>query len=849
VRLGTLLYFYGRRLRTHPIQELLAGAGIAIGVALVFAVVVANESIGGSTGQIVHGIAGSARLQLSARDDRGVTASLLARVRALPGVTHASGLLEQRVSIDGPGGRGSADLVGVDGSLASLDGPLTRGFNPAAALLLRDGVVLPSALADAIGLPSSAGVQRQVLIHVRGRSAPTHVAAVLGSELIGPLAATSTAIAPLPYVQRIAGLPHRVTRILVATRPDREAAVQRGLEQLTGGRVAVASVDEETRLLNQASAPNRQATSVFAVIAGLVGVLLAFNAMLLTVPERRRSVAGLRLLGFTPRQVVALLGFQAVALGVIASTAGMLAGDVLARTVFDTVPSYLTFAFAVGAGRTITPLTVVLVFAGGVAATCLAAAQPLLDLRRGHPVDGVYRQHGEPGQALSAHMRTRLALAGLLLLAGTTFVLVLMPSATVVGIAALALAVLLGMPVLLALVLRGTGWLAERTRSNMLVVAVMALRATTLRAIGLAAIGAVAVFGSIAIEGTHTDLVRGLDRNFAEYLGTADLWITAGGTENSLTTESFDARVATRRVRDVPGVEAVRPYYGGLLDISGRRIWVVARSPADRTMLPPSQLVDGDLATATARLRRGGWIALSEQLARSRHVGIGDATTLPTPSGLRSFRVAATVTNLGWGPGAVVLSAADYVRAWGTHDPTALEVDVRPEINPRAIRATLQRALGTTGGLRVQTTAERGAQFRALAHQGLERLSEISTLLLVAAALALGAGTAAAIWQRRRSLAAYRLQGFLPWQLWRALLLEAAVVLGAGCGVGAIAGLYGHALAGRWLRLATGFPAPFATSGWQTGETLALVAGTAIAMIALPSWFAAQVPARVGLQE
>lgn len=849
MRPGTLLYFYGRRLRTHPIQELLAGAGIAIGVALVFAVIVANESIGGSTGQIVHGIAGSARLQLSARDDRGVTTQLLARVRALPGVTHASGLLEQRISIDGPGGRASAELVGVDASLASLNGPLTRGFDPAAALLLRSGVVLPAALADAIGLPRSAGVQQQVLVHVRGRSTPTRVAAVLGSELIGPLAATSTAVAPLPYVQQLAGLPHRVTRILVATRTGREAAVQQALERLADGRVAVASIDEEMRLLNQASAPNRQATSVFAVIAALVGGLLAFNAMLLTVPERRRSVAGLRLLGFTPRQVVVLLGFQAVALGVIASTVGLLAGDVLARTVFDTVPSYLTFAFAVGAGRTISPTTVVLVFTGGVVATCLAAAQPLLDLRRGHPVDGVYRQQGEPGQALSARARRRLAVAGLLLLAGTTLVLVLVPAATVIGIAALALAVLLAMPVLLALVLWGTGWLAERTHSNMLVVAVMALRATTLRAIGLAAIGAVAVFGSIAIEGTHSDLVRGLDRNFAEYLGTADLWITAGGAENSLTTESFHAHTATRRVRDVAGVAAVRPYYGGLLDVSGRRVWVVARSPADRMMLPPSQLVDGSLATASARLRRGGWIAISEQLAHSRHVGVGDATTLPTPSGPRTFRVAATVTNLGWGPGAVVLSAADYVRSWRTHDPTALEVDLRPGADRQAVRAAVQRAVGTTGGLRVQTTAERAAQFRALARQGLERLSEISTLLLVAAALALGAGTAAAMWQRRRSLAAYRLQGFLPWQLWRALLLEAGVVLGAGCGTGAIAGLYGHALAGRWLRLATGFPAPFAASGWQTAETLALVAGTAIAMIALPSWLAAQVPARVGLQE
>jgi putative ABC transport system permease protein len=48
MRVQTLVYFYARRVRTHPIQELLAGLGIAIGVALALAVLVANGSIAGS---------------------------------------------------------------------------------------------------------------------------------------------------------------------------------------------------------------------------------------------------------------------------------------------------------------------------------------------------------------------------------------------------------------------------------------------------------------------------------------------------------------------------------------------------------------------------------------------------------------------------------------------------------------------------------------------------------------------------------------------------------------------------------------------------------------------------------
>ena len=43
VRVSTLLALYGWRLRRHKVQELLAGIGIVVGVALFFGVLVANK--------------------------------------------------------------------------------------------------------------------------------------------------------------------------------------------------------------------------------------------------------------------------------------------------------------------------------------------------------------------------------------------------------------------------------------------------------------------------------------------------------------------------------------------------------------------------------------------------------------------------------------------------------------------------------------------------------------------------------------------------------------------------------------------------------------------------------------
>ena len=855
MRLGALLYLYGRRVRTHPIQELLAATGIAVGVALVFAVIVANASISGSVAQLVDGIGGAAEVQVVSRDTQGIDEQLLRDVRRLPDVAHATPVLEQRAQLIGPRGESSVMLVGIDPSLATLGGTLTRNIDPAVGIMFRSGLVLPSGVAATLGAQSGRllgapgrNPRHSVVVRLRGHAVPVRVAAVFGAGLIGPLAQSSIAVARLPEVQSLARLPGRVSRILVEPKPEREAVVRRALTALVQGRAAVVPMDAETRVLAQASGPNDQSTGLFAAISAIVGLLLAFNAMLLTVPERRRSVADLRLQGFAPRQVVAVLGFQALVLGAVASAAGVLIGELLARTLFDAVPTYLSFAFPTGAQRVVAPSTIALAFAGGVAATCLAAAQPLADLRPGYPIDSVYRQGGEPGQALGARTARRALLGALLLFAATTLLLVLAPSTTVVGIAALVLVTLLAMPALFALVVRGSSWLARHVQLNMLTVATMALRSTTVRSIALAASGAVAVFGSVAIEGAHRDLVRGLDQNFAEYLGTADLWVTTGG--NDLTTETFQAPGAIARLRAEPVVADVRPYYGGLLDIGDRRAWVIARSAAARTPIPPSQYVNGDVPRAEARLREGGWVAVSEAIARERGARVGGVIALPTPTGVHDFRLAATMTNLGWGPGAIVLNAADYRRNWATGDPTAFEVDLRPGTRPAAARAALQEALDAGGwALDVQTTAERLEQYRSLARQGLDRLSLISLLLLVAAALALAAATGAAIWQRRRAIAAHRLHGFLPAQLRRALLIEAIVVLGTGCLAGATAGVYGHLLLGRWLRLTTGFPAPFAPAAWQTLATFALVATVTVTLVLVPSYLATRVPARVALQE
>ena len=153
-----LAYFYRRRLRVHAPQELLAGLGVAVAVALAFATLVAGASIAGSANEVVHAVIGPADLQLRTRAADGFEERLLARAEHLPAVRQAAPLLEQTATVAGPHGRPlTIDLAGADTSLVVLDG---LAHTLPIATIAPGGLGLSRRTAEAIGIPAHAGIIR-----------------------------------------------------------------------------------------------------------------------------------------------------------------------------------------------------------------------------------------------------------------------------------------------------------------------------------------------------------------------------------------------------------------------------------------------------------------------------------------------------------------------------------------------------------------------------------------------------------------------------------------------------------------------------------------------------------------
>lgn len=830
-RLSNVAHLYMVRLKARAVlvQEIFAILGIAIGVALLFASQVASTSLNGSVAELTSSVIGKATLQLEARDSHGLSERLLAQVRHIPGVRTAVPVLEQRVGLIGPRGRENVDLVGVESGMVRLASPLLLPFR-ASQLAHQEALALPVSVARTSG----AGPLETVHLQIGATLALSLVATELTSREIGALADSPMAIAPLTYAQRLTGMKGSVSRIFVEPQPGAEKRVSTALLNLAGEHLNVEPANFDATVFNQAAGPINQSTSAFAAICALVGFMFAYSSMLLTVHLRQGLVRELRRNGATRLHTVQALLFDALVLGVVASLVGLALGQLLSVTVFDSNAGYLSFGFPVGSRRIVTWQSILVAICGGLLAASIGVLTPLRDIWS--------RTRREPSQARKTSVAWTLcmALAGLACLGATTVILVEAPQSAVLGVTLLILALICLLPPLLDGFLAIVDRLPEAIFAGANRIAVIQLRerGSRARSLAIAATGAVAVFGSVTIQGSHRDLQSGLDRLFGEVTSASSLWVLPFGSQNLLATNSFHTAVLPE-LRRLPGVRSVGLYRASLLEYGTRRVWVLA-PPADASPVPPRQVLGGNAAAATARLHGDGWAVISESLAQQNHLQVGQSFTLPAPRPLR-LKIAALSTNLGWPPGAVILNSADYVRAWGSSDPSAYEIALAPGQPTQQVQTEIRHALGPTSGLTVETAHQRDQLQRTASRQGLGRLSQISTLVLLAGLLATVTAMGAMIWQRRRRFARLKVQGYVTGVLWAALICESASLLVVGCLLGAVLGVYGQLLLSHALLSVTGMPVIFSSRAALAIGSFLLVTVAGALIVAIPGYRVASV--------
>jgi putative ABC transport system permease protein len=635
----------------HRWQGVLALTGIALGVAVVLAVDLANRSARAAFELSAAQLQGKATHRLIAADG-ALPESLYVDLRRQPGHPPMAPVVTDWVRVAGQAGR--YRLVGLD---LFAEGPF-RGRLAAVTRrreLIDDWLTRPDALAlgDAAARQFGVAADDSLQIVYRDRSSALRILAIDPAVSAGGEDLLLVDIATAQSVLGLSGYLSYVDLILD------EAAVH-WLRKRLPDDVQLVTVAEAAAGVTRLSAAFELNLTAMSLLALLVGMFLIFNAMSFSIVQRRRLLGRLRAVGVTPRELFRLILAEALILGVLGTVAGLMLGvwlgQGLTRLVAATV-SELYYQVSVAA---LHPEPLAFFKAGGLglAATLVASLVPARQAAWTPPLATLSRAALE---RVTQHRMPWLAVFGLAALVGGLTVALAVPGGVVMGFCGLFLLVL-GAALLTPPLLHGLHRLiAARSPAGIPGMGVRNLdRHLSRLGIAIAAL-MVALSAGVGV-GVMVDSMRGAVASWLNDLLRADLYVAAAGFRDG---EALPAAVVSG-VASLPGVAAVSRYRQRTLRLPERQVTLIGAHltlPSRRGF----ELLGGGDASVWEAFDRGG-LLISEPLAYHLDLTRGDLLSLPTPAGPHDFTVAGVFRDYASEHGRIFLEEGVYRRYWS--DPT-----------------------------------------------------------------------------------------------------------------------------------------------------------------------------------
>jgi putative ABC transport system permease protein len=828
-----------RGLSARPLRTALTAAGVALGVAIVTATLVANQAAADSVQRAAAELLGKADLRVRAFDDAGLTPRAVSSLRRLPGVTASAPVAERRLTVSTPPGPNEAVFnllaVGVD----PADEQAVRRYS------MVEGDMLATGSADSVLLNAhwaadhGLGVGSQLLLAGAQPNQPAlHVAGLLDDAGFGALAGGGVLVMPRSTLDEAFAIPAPVRYMDLVVVPGQDEGVQAQLDRSLSEPFVVETLADANRQLGQAQSSFASIAFLFGLVALVVGAFLVANALAMNVGERTREIGLLRAAGATSRQLLGIFLRQGLAIGLLGSLAGVIAGILIAALMIGFLRS--THAVLIG-GLPLNPLSLLLALGLGVLVTLVAAIVPALQASRYSPLEAL-RPSRRPNTGLWPRLRWLIVLelmvvvAGLLLYpldrGGTPLVAVALAALLLVG-GAVAAAFVIGP--LARVVGRPFEWFfgaegmlgranlaRDRTRSGLTVGALM---------IALAAVVALASVASSARAGVDRWVDSILPGGYAVRLG---LPVAIADYQ-----DAFEATSGVRRAGPIAEFPAVIR--------SGQRQTEVSMAGIDPQLFEEAGALiftAGDRAAAFQEMRNGGAVLVPDEISRRDGVRVGDTLALSRPGSVaQPFTVAGVVAYSVPGrtpDGALLVGLTDAERVFDVTTASLWSLVPQPGIGAGAFReAVTQTATGLAGEV---ITAPQLADDLSRSLDRLVGLFDVLALIaVVVGALGIVNTLSAGVAERVREIAVLRAHGMTVGQVQAMVVAEASIIGAIG---GVIAVCIGLLVAWSMVRVGGGqnFGAGLAVP-WALLISVVLL-GTGVAALAglYPARLAARLP-------
>ncbi len=321
--------------------------------------------------------------------------ALLARVRAVPGVTAVTG----RIQFSGLVSNGVAQTMFVG---RGLDLDTERKAVPRAGFDVQAGGrplapgdhaqgLLGAELAQSFGV----GPQSRVTLastSPKGRSNSLDVS-VEGLSVSGmPFENKRVVTVPLKLAQELLGMEGRVTELAVAVDDlDQLERIARELRAALGAGYEVHTWQELQPFVRDIINRQRFVLGIISAILFVIILTGIINAMLMSVFERVREIGTMLAVGMRRWQVLVLFLLEATVLGLLGGVGGALLGSLIVRLIaIQGIPMSLVTRTGNSVLRPELSFPVVLMAVGvAVAGAVLAAAWPAWRASRMRPVEAL----------------------------------------------------------------------------------------------------------------------------------------------------------------------------------------------------------------------------------------------------------------------------------------------------------------------------------------------------------------------------------------------------------------------------------------------------------------------------
>ncbi len=796
-----------KHVKHQKAQSLIAMFGICLGVATMVSVDIVNTSVLRSFEDSINHVTGRAALQITGAES-GFPEALLEQVQNVPGVEYAVPVIETNANLFG-GSERSMMILGVD----VLQDHQIRDYSitdetadipdPLLFLARPDSILLTKSMADREGIKIDQEIRIQTVqgiktFNVRGLLNPEGPARVAGGDI---------AIMDVYAAQLVFGKEGKIDRIDVSfLRGENLDAMKERIRKALPQGYDLDTPAARTRQVEILLQRYRSVMGLISFMAVFVGMYLIYNAVAISVVQRRKEIGILRALGTTRGEIIRLFLGETLVVSAIGSLMGLGLGHVFANMTIGIVAQSVTECYV---KTSVTELSfswpALIRNAGiGVLASLAAAAFPAVSSSRITPISAIRAlPYSEDGFLFSRKIKAAAILFIFLSLVLLAAYKIADPSspirrpATTFGSM---LFLILGISLFTPAFLKWFIDLSHRFLSSCPGAAGRLAGMNLQKNVSRNAVAVAAIFYGIAMFISSVNVIVSTKDSIFEWLDSmvrADILVSSGhllATGGSPTIAMPGEMI--KEFEEIPGVLSAESYRKGHVNYGGRRVLLEAFDVAMRMEYCPGMIVQGTRDDMVRLLPRQDYVAVNEGFAVQQGVKRGDTIILPTPDGPAPFGVAAVVVNYASDSGTIWIDSHTYQRHWRDTLVDMFELRVKPNEDIAAVSRAVVDRLGKERKVFTLAAGEFKDEVKKILERTFVHSNAVTFITLIIAGFGIVVTLLASVMERTREIAVLRSIGMKRSQVSGIVIIESALIGVAGGLLGAAAGI----LMG-WLQL------------------------------------------------